>query len=356
VALNFASAKNPGGGFLGGAKALEEDMARASALYHCLLRQSEYYTINRAGNSMLCTDHIYSPLVPFFRIRGPAQPVRVPALLCAVTCAAQLCYTARVLLPHAQSLPLEDVMAHFHAHGWARVGRVVQEDTLAALRARTKEMMLGTVHYDGLFFQHDSGSGKYEDLQIKQGFVGPSLHYRKIEKLELDPLFRAFMNNALFERIARTEIPGDVVLYRAVLFAKAAHGGTHLPWHQDGGIFWGLSGQPTLQIWTALDDASAESGCLEVVPGSHRGGLVTRLGGVVHDTAARAANAEDHVIKIPARAGEVLLIHNHLWHRSGVNVTDVPRRALTLCLMDSSIRCVRKKRAPRVFFPLFQRA
>src|SRR6185369_5260502 len=37
VALNFASAKNPGGGFLGGARAQEEDMARSSALYNTLL-------------------------------------------------------------------------------------------------------------------------------------------------------------------------------------------------------------------------------------------------------------------------------------------------------------------------------
>ncbi|MFO0659281.1 MAG: TIGR02452 family protein [Polyangiaceae bacterium] len=37
--LNFASARNPGGGFIRGAKAQEEDLARCSALYQCLMTQ-----------------------------------------------------------------------------------------------------------------------------------------------------------------------------------------------------------------------------------------------------------------------------------------------------------------------------
>jgi uncharacterized protein (TIGR02452 family) len=68
VALNFASAKNPGGGFVGGAKAQEEDLARCSALYDCQLTQREYYDANRGEHSLLYTDYmIYSPDVPFFR-------------------------------------------------------------------------------------------------------------------------------------------------------------------------------------------------------------------------------------------------------------------------------------------------
>jgi uncharacterized protein (TIGR02452 family) len=70
VLLNFASARNPGGGFLGGAKAQEEDLCRCSGLYSCLITQREYYDVNRAQSSMLYTDHIiYSPRVPFFRNR-----------------------------------------------------------------------------------------------------------------------------------------------------------------------------------------------------------------------------------------------------------------------------------------------
>ena len=47
--LNFASAKNPGGGFLGGSQAQEESLARSSGLYPCLLKEEkEHYAANRA--------------------------------------------------------------------------------------------------------------------------------------------------------------------------------------------------------------------------------------------------------------------------------------------------------------------
>jgi ectoine hydroxylase-related dioxygenase (phytanoyl-CoA dioxygenase family) len=151
----------------------------------------------------------------------------------------------------------------------------------------------------------------------------------------------------------RSLVGDEVTLYRATLFTKAASGGTHLPWHQDGGNFWGLDRDPELQIWTALDDAPFEAGCLEVVDASHLGGLVTPLGGLVPRQALARACAEERKLALPARAGETLLLHNHLWHRSGVNTTGRPRRAFTVTYMHASTRCLRKKRTPRVFLRVF---
>ncbi len=68
VALNFASARNPGGGWLGAARAQEESIARASALVPSLEAAPLYYAANRQERSLLYTDHlIHSPGVPVFR-------------------------------------------------------------------------------------------------------------------------------------------------------------------------------------------------------------------------------------------------------------------------------------------------
>jgi phytanoyl-CoA hydroxylase len=249
---------------------------------------------------------------------------------------------------------IREAVAHYREHGWARLGRWIDDGRLVALRERADAIMLGEVTYPGLFFQHDSESGNYDDLEYGKGWKGPSLKYRKVEKLELDPLYWAWIGDPVFGRVAKLVYPeADVSLYRAFLMNKHAGGGSNLPWHQDGGQFWGLDRDPTLQIWTALDDAPIGGGCVEVAPGTHLAGLATPLGGVVPADKLEPGRAEERALPLPAMAGEVLLLHNHVWHRSGRATTGKARRALSVCYMDARTQCRRRKRAPRTFVRVF---
>ena len=259
-----------------------------------------------------------------------------------------------MLTAHGAGLALDEPLASWRVDGWARLGPCCDAAALAALRARTDALLDGEVPRDGLFFQHDAATGAYADLITGAGWVGPSRAYRKVEGLERDPVVRAWIDNALFARIAHAVIGAEVVLYRAVLWIKAPArgdhaGGTELPWHQDGGRFWGVTAQPPLTLWTALDDAPVESGCVELIPGSHHGGLATPDGGVVPTARVDVGAA----VAIPARAGEVLMLDNLVWHRSRRNHTAAPRRALSIVLMPASTRCTRTRRAPRTFTRLY---
>jgi uncharacterized protein (TIGR02452 family) len=68
MVLNFASARKPGGGFLGGALAQEESLARSSALYGALEKSGMYHHHRNVVTDCIYTDWvIHSPGVPVFR-------------------------------------------------------------------------------------------------------------------------------------------------------------------------------------------------------------------------------------------------------------------------------------------------
>lgn len=242
---------------------------------------------------------------------------------------------------------------HWAAHGWARLPAVATPATLTDLRARLDGFIAGTIPDPGLFFQADAESGRAEDVRREPGWRGPDVPYRKIEHLERDPAFLNWIRNPVFAAITARVHPDGAALYRAAVFAKVARTGTAIPWHQDAGRLWGLDREPCLQLWTALDDASVEGGCLWVVPGSHAWGLAVPNGGVVPVDQVVGRDADARAIAVPAAAGDVVLVHSLAWHRSGPNHTDAPRRALTVSLLDARTRCTRRRRAPRAFLPVF---
>ncbi len=94
LCLNFASARNPGGGFLNGARAQEESLARSSGLYACIAPVEGYYGHHRQLRTCLYSDHmIYVPGVPVFRDDSGAlrdEPYRVAFLTAAAVNAGAL--------------------------------------------------------------------------------------------------------------------------------------------------------------------------------------------------------------------------------------------------------------------------
>lgn len=258
-----------------------------------------------------------------------------------------------LLTPTADTLPIGTVLEDFAAQGFARLGKVLTPEGANALAQRAVEIMESEFAVPGVFYQPEPESRQFEHIEFGAGWQGPSVRYRKLERLEVDPLFASWIENPLFERLALAHLGDQITLYRTVLWNKAAHGGMAVPWHQDDGRFWGLDQSPSLQIWTALDPAGPDAGCLEVMPGSHLHGLASREGGTVRPEALAAAHADTQKHALVAEQGESILVHNHLWHRTGSNKTGQPRRALSISFLAGDTRCRRKRRRPRTFKPMF---
>ncbi|MGW0822927.1 TIGR02452 family protein [Streptomyces sp. NPDC002845] len=126
--LNFASARNPGGGFLNGAQAQEEALCRASALYACVREVRAFYDHHRAHRDPFYSDRvIHSPAVPVFRDdRGRLldEPYTAGFLTSAAPNASVVLRTAperAVELPRALAARAERVLETAVANGHRRL-------------------------------------------------------------------------------------------------------------------------------------------------------------------------------------------------------------------------------------------
>lgn len=230
----------------------------------------------------------------------------------------------------------------FDTHGYVVLGRLLDDDALRTLQRRIDDIMLGRapVDYDRMLMQLDSTSGNYADAgKQSKGFKGATLAYRKIQDLEFDPLFLAYMQRPIFADICRrTYGDAPVAAFRAMFMNKPARQGTFLPWHQDRWAF--LDRDPQITVWTALDPATIANGCVQVIPGSHKYGLINPEHGSGFLKPEQVAKycPREKVTYLELDAGEAVLLHNWLLHSSDVNSTDIPRRAFSVCYMAARTR------------------
>jgi non-heme Fe2+,alpha-ketoglutarate-dependent halogenase len=122
----------------------------------------------------------------------------------------------------------------------------------------------------------------------------------------------------------------DILVHSTTAFAKRAHSPDFVSWHQDG-YYWGLDAPKLVSAWVALSDSTPESGCLRVVPGSHRRALVAHtVDHHEHNLLATGLNVAAEVdqataVDVSLRAGEMSFHHVDIIHGSGPNRSNDPR-------------------------------
>ena len=183
--------------------------------------------------------------------------------------------------------------------------------------------------------------GDYGDLY--QGAV--SLDPGSREKIQAERKIAAVVERSeVFRRrllqeellLRAQEILGpDILLFRDILMLKPAQVGSKMPWHQDSN-YWPIDPPELCSVWTALDPATIENGCMRVVPRSHHLDLIAST--VTADGRGPVADEQvdlDKAIDVEMAPGDSLFFHSRLLHGSEPNHSDKPRRAFIASLMSA---------------------
>lgn len=89
-------------------------------------------------------------------------------------------------------------------------------------------------------------------------------------------------------------------------------------WHQDQGVVLPEADETTiLTIWMPIVDATVENGCLCVIPGTHKSGLVTHCPGIQTHIPEKLLPGQP--MALPMKKGSALFMHRRTIHSSLAN-------------------------------------
>lgn len=156
---------------------------------------------------------------------------------------------------------------------------------------------------------------------------------------EQDDDLRAFATRPEFVAIATQLLGPDIDLYWNQAVFKEPEGEKEFPWHQDDG-YTPVSPSPYLTLWLALNDATEENGCIWVLPGSHKNGVVEHkpspIGLICH-----ASDDPDQGVPVPVKAGSLAVFYSLTMHKSGVNRSQGSRKAYILQYSHAGLKNLR---------------
>lgn len=211
-------------------------------------------------------------------------------------------------------------IAHYHEHGYVAPIPVLTAAEAARLRAELEA--------------HEAAQG--QPLQYPEKSKSYLL-YNWADELVHHP--------AILDAVEDIIGP-DILVYHSTTWTKEANSPAYVLWHQDGKYFFL---QPHLHItaWVALSDASLESGCIHVLPGSQEWGdfehrddpgewnMINRGQGIMDRFDGETG------VPMPLKAGEMSLHHTNLVHCSRGNDSDDRRIGLGISYIPASVTQLR---------------
>ena len=240
----------------------------------------------------------------------------------------------------------------------------IKRETVAYVREETANSQLaeGRVRPGEIWANPDKNAWYFESGDAKTRlFFEPHAVDEKENKLKIEvekalckigfalhkhrPFFMDFVRQKkIVDTLKALDYADPTLIQTMVNFKNPKVGGEFIP-HQDTSYLSTTEPKHVVGFWFALDDATAENGCLDVIPGSHRWALCRKYqpckekradGTLLEWTGPMAIYDEKSYIKVPCKKGALILIHGLLVHKSDPNRTDKSRWAFAFHAFDSA--------------------
>jgi len=170
---------------------------------------------------------------------------------------------------------------------------------------------------------------------------GAPLHYvSKVHTILTSPLELATAPAVL--DAVEALIGPDILLLDVTYIVKEPHSPSFVSWHQDL-TYWGLAGGDQVSMWLALSPATEQSGCMRMVPGSHRSGKQAHTdrrdpNNVLARGQEVAEVGEEDAVLVPLLPGQASFHHGWTLHASLPNRSDDRRIGLNAQFITPDVR------------------